>query len=132
VIGPGPQRRTSRCSRRGRHYGFPRFNVLAGGPAAELGRSAASGRHRMGRRCVSRRVGRWCVLPPRGAVVRAAGGPGRGPGAGLKPRPEGRSPQHWTPNQALQQTRGHVRFPGFEGSSAPGLLSLVVGRTTSW
>ena len=34
--------RTSRCSRRGRHYGFSRYEVFAAGPAAELGRSGAT------------------------------------------------------------------------------------------
>src|SRR5204862_4717540 len=32
---------TSRCSRRGRHSGFARFEAIATGPAAERGRSAA-------------------------------------------------------------------------------------------
>jgi hypothetical protein len=33
-------RRTSRCTRRGRHHSFSRHEVSAAGPAAELGRSA--------------------------------------------------------------------------------------------
>src|SRR5262249_27111634 len=36
----GRGRLTSRCSRRGRHHGFPRGEVSSAGPAAELGRSA--------------------------------------------------------------------------------------------
>ena len=31
--------RISRCSRRGRHYGFPNYEVSLAGPAAERGRS---------------------------------------------------------------------------------------------
>src|SRR5262245_60510222 len=33
--------RTSRCSRQGRHYGFPKYFVFPAGPAAERRRSAA-------------------------------------------------------------------------------------------
>jgi len=39
--GPGRERRTSRCSSQGGHYGFPRLNVFPARPAAEQGRYAA-------------------------------------------------------------------------------------------
>src|SRR5262249_24494165 len=34
--GSGPERRTRSYSRRGRHYGFARYEVFAAGPATEL------------------------------------------------------------------------------------------------
>src|SRR5262249_26493688 len=34
--GSGPERRTRSYSRRGRHYGFSRYEVFAAGPATEL------------------------------------------------------------------------------------------------
>jgi len=40
--------RTSRCSSRGRNDGFPRVEVAPAGPAAELGRSAATSNQRKG------------------------------------------------------------------------------------
>src|SRR5262249_55902963 len=36
-------RRISLCSRRGRHYGFSRYEVFAAGPAGELCRLASEG-----------------------------------------------------------------------------------------
>jgi hypothetical protein len=44
-------RRTSRCSRRGRHHGIPRHYVSSAGPAAELDRSATGGGVRVGINC---------------------------------------------------------------------------------
>src|SRR5262249_29129984 len=44
VAGQACDRRTSRCSRRGRHDGFPRDEVQSPGPAGELGRSTSAGR----------------------------------------------------------------------------------------
>src|SRR5262249_27637472 len=38
--------RTSRCSRRGQHSGFPRCKAIAAGPAAERGRSAREAEER--------------------------------------------------------------------------------------